>query len=598
MHLMWHADDNWANPLWWLRAFRSVSISAMLHTKGSKTSRYLVSKPGGLWWALSATSFLVFLAVPLSGLTMELTTVSAPTSNKAAILGPNPATFNLKGIINIPQIARGNWRAGRRTTPADSSFFYAPKGTTNVSTEYYHDQIQDTTTRWLQTFLPPSVDGLVTGSVWGMLTNISCEAVLPEKLKLMKVANNGSISVYDQHRDGQPVYFPYDRPAESAPLFVNETATWMNTVQYSMLAKADGTWYGSTMYDSNVNTNHDYQTFDGASGRTPASDATTGLLEIYLKQAFAPGQKDSTMTYLLNSHLPSIQVFQQELVTSVNDGLRSFDFAAFGVQCKVQSEMGRASIDPATRTYSSFTGNQSAINDGGDDDVYPPQVQAVEALGNYDPTGYEFKPSEGTRSFSTWLSLHLATRISAYRNITCETATCNFLGSGGIYAYPALTPENVTLAAYKLLGETVIAIMGPGNQQPWFEDLYTFETITWLKPGIVPWQLVIALLGIWTLLVMSASLVALFSKRWTPALSGFNFFCSGAQYADNINTFTSRRFEGNEALRSIPGLVGSMEGTEKGSDMAFIGLSDYMAKQDGEFVFDRPKAGYTLNRSI
>lgn len=83
----------------------------------------------------------------------------------------------------------------------------------------------------------------------------------------------------------------------------------------------------------------------------------------------------------------------------------------------------------------------------------------------------------------------------------------------------------------------MMAVMGPIDSEPWFGDLYGFGTMSWLKPKTVPWQLILVLLGIWTLLVVSGSVFALFSKRWTPALSGFNFFCFGAQYADEVNAF-------------------------------------------------------------
>ena len=170
-------------------------------------------------------------------------------------------------------------------------------------------------------------------------------------------------------------------------------------------------------------------------------------------------------------------------------------------------------------------------------------------------------PCEGKSLLSTWLAIHLAAGIPSYQNKSCETHECySFLVPNGRAAYPALTPENVTLAAYKLLGEAVIAMMGPGCQEPWLGDLYAFETIYWLRPGPVPWQLVLVLLATWTLLVVSASILTLFTKRWTLALSGFDFFRFGAQFSDQVNSFSSRRFDWCDALHVMPGMVGVMEG--------------------------------------
>ena len=332
---------------------------------------------------LSATSLSIFLTVPLSGLTMELTTVSAPSSAQAAVLGPTPETFNPKGIINIPQIARGKWKAGGRTTPADSSFFYAPEGTANVSTEFFQDQIQTQTTRHVQSFLPPAVNGLVKGNFWGMLSNISCKAVDSGHLKLIKAetldAYPPTYSVYTHHENGQPMYDRTDATAGlSAPLWVNETAVFRDIVLYSMVAKADGTWYGDTIYDSD--TNHDYETFDSASGATPDNEVTTGLFEIYLCQAYSSGIKDPNMTHLLESRSPSVHVVRKELEVDINRGPQLFDLAGFGVQCYVKLEMGNAYLDPATRTCSSFIRGANANGTGGDDDTYPRKSRPLKLL--------------------------------------------------------------------------------------------------------------------------------------------------------------------------------------------------------------------------
>lgn len=52
---------------------------------------------------------LLFVAIALSGLTMELTNAFVHSSRRAKILGPSSETFNLKGYINLPQQIRYNW---------------------------------------------------------------------------------------------------------------------------------------------------------------------------------------------------------------------------------------------------------------------------------------------------------------------------------------------------------------------------------------------------------------------------------------------------------------------------------------------------------
>lgn len=109
---------------------------------------------------------------------------------------------------------------------------------------------------------------------------------------------------------------------------------------------------------------------------------------------------DTITSYLLNTQLPWVQVAQKDLRAPYGD----VKFAGFGVQCKVISEMGKAFLDPATRTLSSFTHGPKSLSDGADQDVFPLQFHAVEALANYDPITYSMDPYDGTGSASTWSS--------------------------------------------------------------------------------------------------------------------------------------------------------------------------------------------------
>ena len=48
MHFMWHGDESWANPLWWLRATRNFVLGMCLKFSFGDKSRYTNSRPGGL----------------------------------------------------------------------------------------------------------------------------------------------------------------------------------------------------------------------------------------------------------------------------------------------------------------------------------------------------------------------------------------------------------------------------------------------------------------------------------------------------------------------------------------------------------------------
>ena len=93
-------------------------------------------------------------------------------------------------------------------------------------------------------------------------------------------------------------------------------------------------------------------------------------------------------------------------------------------------------------------------------------------------------------------------------------------------------------------------------------------------------------------------ILTLFMKRWTHALCGFAFFLLGAQHADEVNKFNCRRFEDFGELYSIPGMIGVVDGGARNVRQGFIGLSDHMADQNGEFTWNRGNFDAFRTRTI
>jgi hypothetical protein len=55
---------------------------------------------------LSGTTILLYVALPLSGLTIEIANVLTYTENAAILYGPGPDTFSVRSYLNLPnQIA-------------------------------------------------------------------------------------------------------------------------------------------------------------------------------------------------------------------------------------------------------------------------------------------------------------------------------------------------------------------------------------------------------------------------------------------------------------------------------------------------------------
>lgn len=250
---------------------------------------------------------------------------------------------------------------------------------------------------------------------------------------------------------------------------------------------------------------------------------TEGIFEAFLWQGAPPRFVDPVMEQLLHNRS---EFLTTQNITFVNgrDSL-PLNVVGFGIQCKVGSAVGNATLDPAHRTYSNFQLGVNATPTGSDQDLYAIQVQAIQAISSYNQINYESNPREANRSESTWLAAHLAIGLLPY-TLKDENARL-YVVSDDISNNHALTPENFRLAILKLLGEV---IMDKGGQEAWYGNLYGLEPVNYLKPGIISWRYVFGMLAIWTLVTVSISIWMLFNKRWAPTLNDFELFKFGARY--------------------------------------------------------------------
>jgi hypothetical protein len=576
MELMWHADSNWFNFLWWLRAIRNLVLHLWLSIGSLSGPRrqYATLKPDKLWCYLSFTSFLLFISIPLSSLTMEPKDAFVPSSERALVLGPGPSTFNLGSLYNLPQQIRNEWRSGRPTTPKGKALLYAPAKTKNVSTTYYDDIINSVNrNNSIQIFAGPVVNELVSGNAWGLQSNITCQAVPKEDLKLISVLGFDDYALLDFMNSTDPHFKPSSTFHFSmTPSWVNETGIYHNAALYSLIAAADGAHYGSSPYT--LPDNRDVYTLDYATGHT--TEVSIGLLEIFLWQG-PIRERDDTMDDLLKSTSKIIAINS----TSRGGIEKPIPIAGFGVQCSVESAVGNATLDPAHRTYSGFRNGTSSVGNGGDSDVWGVQMCALQSLGVLE--GYSFGPRNAKTDDSTWLALHQALGIAPYSSPNAST----YLGE---MTHRALRPEDLQKGMLKLLGAAVVTSMDQGWQDSWFGNLYGLKKVKYLEPFVFPWKGALGLLVVWTLLTVPASVWMLFTRRWAPTLDGFEMFKFGARHVKEVNQFQGTQFGECESLRTIPGMVGIASGVAPASSYGLIGLSERRANPNTCYTFDAMEA--------
>lgn len=370
LQLMWHVDANWANFLWWLKGLRSTAFW-LLHwqRRPQVTAIGPRSTPNMLWVLLSFTSALLFIAVSMSGLSIELTDAKVPSNSKAQIFGPNSTTFNtLASDIRSKKI-NINWLSGRKTSPQNGAIFYAPDQTFNVSTTYFDDQAAQNATA-ISVFVGPAVGEDVIGTAWGISANISCRPAPANELQLIRVHGLDSYDI-----KGCAAQFLTDlNTVEKCHLGWLNTRnasvsmawpSWMNDSAYdflahnitsSMLAITDGA--SGAGLDSKISfvrshyseaNGHDKWTFDSLQNSRSADKATTAMFEFYLWQPSYLSHADSLL-----SKWP-ISIYQPIGSTSFHGTTLRTGSIGFGLHCDVNTATGTAALDPSQRTFSRFS---------------------------------------------------------------------------------------------------------------------------------------------------------------------------------------------------------------------------------------------------
>lgn len=640
MQLMWHTDGNWANPLWWLRAMHSLLLKATM----KKTSRLTSPPPGGLWFLLSFVTLLLFTAIPLSGLAIQTAQVQSRSNERASIFGPDLGSFAYlpEDPTETKQRIRQAWQSGRETTPRRGGLLYAPVSAKNVSATYFDDEAS-LHARVIETFVGPAVREQVVGLAWGVWANVSCNPVAADKFLLIKSNGYNDFAVnfcttnktdtcdfrwlnLSQVQDDQ-------FGAVNLPCSFDETAyDSMNRVNYSMIVAADGytqkiapsylDYGGWSLSPYAFNENHDNCTMNHFKGQN-AGDITTASLEFYLWQSRWVNyeREDPVMQSFLDntSEIVRIAHFPGDS-TYPSDGV---PWAGFGIHCDVESAVGFATVDPARRQFSNFTRRGYTIIPGANladfqslsnfstlqvqalyqsRYVSPLQMQALSAL---TPNFYtDLRATSVDPSIGVWRAIHQALKsMKTYLSIGAGEESTN-----PSQVYPLLTPEDLQESIYKILGETLISYM---DERPVLEhsnqsELYQLHQSTYIVAGVVPWQYVVVLLGLWAGIVSGAALwmLLLVGPRWAPTLDGFEMFKFGARYAESVDEFRKVDFQGCSAgLMNIPGMVGLLPGfgsndpslVSQRKKPYLIGLSEVsidpgLRNSWTEFTFDRKRA--------
>ena len=538
--------------------------------------------PGKLWWYLGLSSLILYAAVPLAGLSMDPAAALKHSDRPAIILGANHTTFDARTNAQVADLASGSWRTGFPTTPEAPSIFYAPDNTANVSATFFEDSIQAlydsdrgsqaVSNRTITFFSGPRIAERVHGVAWGLLTAVSCSTVnIYRGLELIKVDNHSSWSAPGFH----------SRSFDPSPITV-ATSSYNEYGQYPAVFFNDTVYGVSFQYviasDRSLNAGLGEYVARQSYGEVPLPIDGAFELAIWQKSGI-PVQTDA------------VENMSRNALVEVSD-----DQLGYGVKCTIGSDIGSASLDAGKRTYSNFRRRRASQMGGltplavaiGPIFEYPGvsaiQTIVLTALSGITP-GYGSAPT------------CLPSGIGLRPDTTCSLLYGANLATGGIpsmvpvsnanatvFQQPLIPPERMTLAMYKIFGEAAAAMMAVGPSNWASVNLKGLDTSSDLTVGVVPWQVVLALLLTWAVITVIPQLCVFYEKRWSSTLEAFEMFRFGAEYREAVQQFQSNEFTENQILRQVPGMIGDLEPRRKNG---FVGLSKVRVLPDRLYVNDR-----------
>jgi hypothetical protein len=583
MKLMMHADKTWSGPGGWMKTVKWI-------WQMSKRNGQL-RLPSMLWFILAVPSILVFIAYPLSGLTMEMTQGylrGTIVDGGPTMTGFSYNNFNERNGQDAMDGARVTWENALEARIPGHGAMYTEKG---------YDRSQDDYLSDLPTKLPKN-DGLsgvfltaqaespIEGNSWGLLLQYNCSIIDDINDFQILSQRNGSKTKFSPSSG----LISYQVNNGSATITGKNQTTgtiWASNLNAVMEMGYEEWPSRSTMLrlmaedyriSSTLNPGCYYNKLENKTGDYPGYEQSQ-VFEVMLWQDLGVmtriGQQpkynfslDHNITGAYASdwrnffnEAPSIAPANSSVKNSTQ--FRPVPMSAIGVQCKASSSVGTADIDGITSTWSNFIRTDTPLNiqrsrcanrftgdtpnmvmrEVGKDDWLPKLFTSVAAPPPFYLT-QSIDPDD----------IDIGTGI----NVQLQYLQAKQLRESMLRAYAAYA---VQLMYNGGQGFTTVDGSRIEIQNP---NVTEFVLGTVITRGVVPAEVPIVLFAAWAIVGSILGVIYGFRRRWSAMLDGYTMFRLGADLPDDVK----RRFadqsvtlevEDCRGLDGVPALVGDMK---------------------------------------
>ncbi|KAJ9609031.1 hypothetical protein H2200_006802 [Cladophialophora chaetospira] len=576
--LLLHCDKTWSGPVGWLR---------------------LRARPSPAWVLLAVISLAPYIALPLSGFTLQLTngySTNTPTASPANLVGLQPENFLDQNLEDVFTRSFNRWRSSTPSILYEKSAYYLPANRTSSPDRGWLEAFPN---NWpddgnITTFIAPQSTSIVEGEAWGLETSLNCTVVSSlSQFQLLSQRNaDGSAprcaAIDFNSSDESPEYYGLPDLCDFDVYLLspirNETLLYLNIL--------DSTYFPVGNMELAVKYKKDDSNFN-----PPFSNKEPVLLEAALWQnPIEMVQKCVPLEKVVSNDLGTVvkdfqKTFKHTKITSALTGQTDMSpkqLDAIGIQCRSTYRTGTATINGRTGTYASFVDQEA---DALVSATPVPLATAIPRLFRSEVSAaLSLQDMWGEQAFVDtinnlqvdWTSgsnmdlnpmAYIASNVSWLQNL--------YKSVDAFYRQPIYCDDdgnvNVTLTTtwqqLQLINSTqFLTSMVRAHKayalemsKPTVQDRNRFfvgnltaisQTLI-ISRGDVPPQPVLALLAVWALCCSILGIVYGPRRRWSETLDGYSMFRFGMDRPQASEMCgTTKHFRDCPGLAELPGLVG------------------------------------------
>ncbi|PGH12318.1 hypothetical protein AJ79_04384 [Helicocarpus griseus UAMH5409] len=569
MGLIMHCGASWSGPGGWVTGLKRFW----------KKDKRIAHR---LWFTLALLSLLPSAALPLSGLTLELSDGYVKLSEPPMVVGRTFDNFNDRTAIEALNRAINSWKDGSPTTLPGIGIGYTPPHVDRTEHPYLASLPNSLPlgTGISDVFLAPQARVPIDGKAWGVRIGYNCSTVKSaSELTILnqKPASkffNGFEEWHTAIEDANP-FLVLNTPTNNAIYIYNSSTTRSENL------------FGYVEIGAKQPETYD----ESYSPTTESGVPKTEILEYVVWQVHQFGKmpKDLKFNSAINTPIaglsqpvnwePDGEFSTNETFLSISDSdgksipyglVRPLDTTnepppegiqpvapPIGVRCVRTSAFGHAEIS-AKGTYNSFEQSPSPPVHGASRAPIFGQVSLQTLWGRYlehfRATHSPLPASSDGSSYYTGF-IQAETLLQSISQAHAIEAL-QLMYDGAMYS---------DQAAYLLSGAT-------SSRK---DKVINLGTIPPMIPGM--------LFAIWAVGSGTLGCFYGFRRRWSEVLDGYSMFRFGADYADKIcdqPQFPSiKQFDECDALRGLPGLVGDSRMEEEIGHISLVRRGNFADKR-------------------